>query len=58
MNRYIKFFQLESDAQEWAEMKKLAESKAGKVRNLYVVTDGPSENFAVMDYKSYRELRS
>ena len=55
-NQYLKMFKTENAATDWMRMKNRALKLAGNTRDLFVVTDGPSDDFAVMDLKSAIEL--
>ena len=53
---YIKIFKHQINAISWMRMKNQACRLANNFRELYGVTDGPENNFAVMDIKSILEL--
>lgn len=53
---YLKLFKREIDAISWMRMKNHACKLAKNYRDLFAVTDGPENNFAVMDIKSILEL--
>ena len=57
-NEYMKMFKTEAAAMDWMRMKNRACKLAGNTRDLFVVTDGPENDFAVMDLKSAIELGS
>lgn len=51
-------FKTENSAMDWMRMKNRACKLAGNMRDLFVVTEGPSDDFAVMDLKSAIELEA
>ena len=51
-NEYLKMFKNENLAMDWMRMKNRACKLAGNFREMFVVTDGPENDFAVMDLKS------
>lgn len=53
---YLKFFASKERALDWMRMINTAAQRAGNKRDLMVVTDGPEDNFAVMDLDSAIEL--
>lgn len=53
---YVKFFKSENDAMYWMRMKNRACKLAGNMRDLFVVSPGPDDDFAVMDIASAIEL--
>ncbi len=53
---YLKMFKNENKAMQWMRMKNRACAAAGNRRDLFVVCDGPENDFAVMDLKSAIEL--
>lgn len=55
-NKYLKMFKTENNAMHWMRMKNRACRLAGNFRDMFVVTDGPENDFAVMDLKSAIEL--
>jgi hypothetical protein len=54
--KYLKMFKSENLAMDLMRAKNRACKLAGNFRELFVVTDGPENNFAVMDLKSAIEL--
>ena len=53
---YFKTFQTEAAAMDWMRMKNRACAAAGNRKELFAVTDGPEDNFAVLDIKTAIEL--
>lgn len=53
---YMKEFKTEGAAMDWMRLKNRAAKLAGNRRDMLVVTDGPSDNFAVVDLNTAIEL--
>ena len=53
---FLKMFKSESKAMEFMRLKNTACRRAGNMRDLYVVTDGPENDYAVMDIAAAIEL--
>lgn len=53
---YLRFESNEQDALDIARAKNRACKRAGNLRDLYVVTDGPENNSAIMDLESAIDL--
>lgn len=53
---YLKTFSNENEAMGWMKMKNRACAAAGNRKELFVVCDGPENNFAVVDIKTAIEL--
>jgi len=54
--QYLKMFKTESAAMQYMRMKNRACKAAGNRCDLYVVCDGPEDDFAVMDIESAIEM--
>lgn len=50
---YVKYFKEESDAYSWMKMKNKVQVK---LTNLFVLVDGPEDNFAVVDLRTAQDL--
>ena len=53
---YCKFFQTKDGAMQFMRLQNRAAASAGNRRDVLCVTDGPSDNFAVVDLKTAIEL--
>lgn len=53
---YLKMFTAENAAMTWMRNMNRTRAAAGNHRDVFVVTDGPEDDFAVMDLKSAIEL--
>ena len=53
---YCKFFQTKDGAMQFMRLQNRAAASAGNRRDVLCVTDGPSNNFAVVDLKTAIEL--
>jgi len=53
---YCKFFQTKNAAMQFMRLQNRAAASAGNRRDVLCVTDGPSNNFAVVDLKTAIEL--
>ena len=53
---YCKFFQTKDGAMQFMRLQNRAAASAGNRRDALCVTDGPSDNFAVVDLKTAIEL--
>lgn len=54
---YCKFFENEDKAMDWCRTKNRIH-KRDKLKDLFVVTDGPENNWAVVDLKTAIEIGS
>jgi hypothetical protein len=53
---YCKFFQSKDGAMQFMRLQNRAAASAGNRRDVLCVTDGPCDNFAVVDLKTAIEL--
>ena len=56
LQSYCKFFQTKDGAMQFMRLQNRAAASAGNRRDVLCVTDGPSNNFAVVDLKTAIEL--
>jgi hypothetical protein len=49
---YYKEFDDKDEAEDWMRMKNAACRRAGNKRDVYVLVDGPDDNFVVMDLRT------
>lgn len=52
MKTYFKSFSNENEAYQFMRMKNTACKKAGNLKDVYVIVDGPENDFVVMDIDS------